>query len=129
MAEKVQNAGVNSVEIKTEDGWDTAQSAEGGAIEVDAGQKLTAQVLRLVHEGEDIGLDVGVFFLPDGELADHVPEPDADGPHQGTRSAAARHRRRGRQDLCKRCYGVIDHFHNVILCSLFPTMPLARAAT
>ena len=39
------------LEIKTEDGWDTAQSAEGGAIEVDADQKLRFHVTYTVQPG------------------------------------------------------------------------------
>ena len=37
------------LEIKTEDGWDTAQSAEGGAIEVDADQTLRFRVTYTVQ--------------------------------------------------------------------------------
>ena len=104
-----------AVGIVLRDAIGLGQRDEALGIGGDLIEQLVLQQVALALQGEDLGLDIGILLLADGQGADHVAQRGAERRDKGRRAAAAGSGLVGSKDRDKFTAGFCRHIHKNIL--------------
>ena len=104
-----------AVWIVLRDAIGLGQRDEALGIGGDLIEQLALQLIALGLQGDDLGLDIGILLLADGQGADHIAQRGAERRDKGRRAAAAGGGLVGCKHRDKLTAGFCRHIHKNIL--------------